>query len=81
MFKCKVCYGADVEPLSQDTPIRIGDIRRNSELRQMLGFTDNINLFVNGVSLPDDAIVPPDATVVIETAANKKAQMLELCAA
>jgi len=32
-------------------------------------------------ALPDDALVPNDSVVVIETAANKKAKVLELCCA
>lgn len=81
MFKCTVVYGADVEPFASDSPIRIGDLRHNEDLKAQLGFTDNVNFMVNGVTLPDDAIVPNDATVTVETAANKKAQVLELALA
>jgi hypothetical protein len=75
MFKCKVVYGADVEPHASDSPIRIGDLRRNEDLKAVLGFTDNVNFMVNGVTMPDEAIVPNDATVVVEIAANKKARL------
>ena len=76
MFRCKVVYGADVEPFESNSPIRVGDLRRNENLKHTLGFTDNVNIMVHGVALPDDALVPNDATVVIETAANKKAREL-----
>ncbi len=73
MFKCTVVYGADVEPYSSDSPIRIGDLRRNQDLKATLGFTDNVNFMISGVTQTDDAIVPNDAVVTVETAANKKA--------
>lgn len=73
MFKCNVVYGPDVEPYESDEPIKIGDLRRNQDLRAQLRYGDNVNLMVNGVALPDDALVPNGSTVVIETASNKKA--------
>jgi hypothetical protein len=75
-FSCKVKYSVDVEPLESDQPITIASIRQNADLKHTLGFGDNINLYVNGVAMPNDAIVPNDATVVIETAANTKATVL-----
>lgn len=80
MFKCTVVYGPDSESFEQDTPIKIGDIRRSEDLRDTLGYGDNVNLMIGGVTMPDDAIVPQDSVVVIETAANKKAES-ELLAA
>lgn len=73
MFKCNVVYGVDTESLNSDSPISIGSIRRNEDLKGSLGFGDNVNLMINGVTMPDEALVPNGATVVIETAANKKA--------
>lgn len=73
MFKCTVVYGPDSESFEQDTPIKIGDIRRSEDLRDTLGYGDNVNLMIGGITMPDDAIVPQDSVVVIETAANKKA--------
>ena len=35
MFKCTVVYGPDSEQFEQDTPIKIGDIRRSDDLRQI----------------------------------------------
>ncbi len=73
MFKCTVVYGPDSETYEQDTPIKVGDIRRSDDLRDTLGYGDNVNLMIGGITMPDDAIVPNDSVVVIETAANKKA--------
>lgn len=80
MFTCNVNYGVDTEPFQSETPIRVSQIKRDMDLRNSLGFGDNVNVMVNGVTLPDDAIVPNGSTVVLETAANKKA-MPELVAA
>lgn len=74
MFKCTVVYGPDSETFEQDTPIKIGDIRRSEDLRDQLRYGDNVNLMIGGITMPDDAIVPQDSVVVIETAANKKAE-------
>ena len=73
MFKCSVVYGPDSEPFEQDTPIKVGDIRRSEDLRDQLGYGDNVNLMIGGITMPDDALVPNGSVVVIETAANKKA--------
>jgi hypothetical protein len=78
MFKCIVQYGVDVEPLESSTPITIGSIRRNQDLKDQLGWGDNVNLMVNGVTMPDEAIVPNGETVTVETAANTKARELAL---
>lgn len=81
MFKCLVKYGVDVEPLESSTPITIGSIRRDEDLRAQLGYGDNVNLMIDGVTMPDEAIVPAGATVTVETAANTKANEFELVAA
>lgn len=81
MFKCKVVYNVDTESFESDRPITIGQIRRNEDLKATLRYGDNVNIMVNGVAQSDEAIVPNDAVVVIETAANKKAIELELLAA
>jgi hypothetical protein len=78
MFKITVVYGADLEIKESDTPITIGQIRRDEDLRGSLGYGDNINLLINGVAMPDEAIVPNGSTVTLETAANKKAVESEL---
>lgn len=73
-------YGPDTVEHNSDSPIKIGDIRKSHDLRDQLGYGDNVNLMIGGIAMPDDAMVPQNSVVVIETAANKKAE-LELCAA
>lgn len=72
MFSCKVVYNVDTETLESDTPITIGSIRKNETLKDCLGYGDNVNIMINGVAQSNEAVVPHDAVVVIETAANKK---------
>jgi hypothetical protein len=74
MFKCKVQYGPDVVEHTSDSPIKIGDIRSSEELRDQLSYGDNVNLMIGGITMPNDALVPQGSLVVIETAANKKAE-------
>ena len=76
MFKCTVEYGSDIEPLASDRPITVGQIRQNQHLKSVLGFGDNVNIMIAGVTMPDEAIVPIDSRVTIETAANTKATAL-----
>lgn len=74
MFRCTVVYGTDSEQFEQEgTPIKISEIRHSEDLRDSLGYGDNVNLMIGGITMPDDALVPNGAVVVIETAANKKA--------
>ena len=81
MFKCKVVYNVDTESFESNRPITIGMIRASEDLKGSLGYGDNVNIMVNGVAQSNEAIVPNDAVVVIETAANKKAIEPELLAA
>ena len=74
MFKITVVYGPDLEVMESDTPITIGAVKRNQDLRDQLGYGDNVNLLINGVTMPDEATIPNGSTVTIETAANKKAE-------
>lgn len=73
-------YGPDESEHTSDIPIKIGDIRRDQELRDELGYGDNVNLMIGGIAMPDDAMVPQNSVVVIETAANRKAELELACA-
>ena len=75
MFRCTVMYGPDTTEHTSDAPIKIGDIRRSQELRDELRYGDNVNLMIGGIAMPDDAMVPQNSVVVIETAANRKAEL------
>jgi hypothetical protein len=66
-------YGVDSIQKTFEIPVTIGQLRRNTEIRAALGYGDNIKLLMNGVEMPDTAIVPNEGVVVIETRANAKA--------
>lgn len=73
MQRVTVKYGVDSVDKSFTVPVTIGSLRRDGNLKATLGYGDNVRLLINGVELTDDVIVPNGATVVIETAANSKA--------
>lgn len=56
-----------------NAPPTVGDLRQDGDLRRELGYGDNVRILVNDVEVPDNTTIPNGATVVIETAANKKA--------
>jgi hypothetical protein len=72
-FNIRVRYGVDEETMESDTPITVSAIRHDNNLRARLGYGDNVNALINGVTMPDEAIVPNGGLVVIETACNSKA--------
>lgn len=74
MFKITVSYGVSTIPIESSTPITIGSIRRNPNVRGALGCGDNIKLKIGGIEMSDnETIVPNGAEVEIVTAANSKA--------
>jgi len=48
-------------------------IRTDPNLKAGLGFSDNVRVVLNGVTMPDEAVIGTGSTVTIETAANTKA--------
>lgn len=50
-----------------------GDLRSDAATKAGLGFGDNVSLLVNGVSMPDSAVIANAATVSVETRCNTKA--------
>ena len=67
-------YGADRMQKTVECSATVADIKANSSIRAGLGFGDNIRVLHNGVALPNEAIVPNGADLVIETSCNSKAQ-------
>lgn len=68
-----VRYGIDQLTRTFEVPVTIGQLRRDGTIRSALGFGDNTRMLINGVPMSDDVNVPNGATVVVETAANTKA--------
>ncbi len=51
----------------------VGELKADRDLRDELGFSDNVRVLVNGVEQPDYLRLPNGSAVTIETAANTKA--------
>jgi len=73
MQKVTIRYGVDSINKTFEIPVTIGQLRNNQEIRAALGYGDNVKLLINGVEMPDNAVVPNDGTVVVETRCNAKA--------
>lgn len=68
-----VKYGVDSVTRTTPGVVTVGDIIEDDDLRAHLGYGDNVRALINGVEQPDDAGIPHGAVLVIETAANTKA--------
>lgn len=69
-----VKYGID--QFSKSTTmdnVTIGQVVDDYEIKNALGFGDNVRVLIHGVEQPNSALVPDGATLVIETRANSKA--------
>lgn len=73
MKKITIQYGGDILHKTVPADMTVGQLKDNDEIRTGLGFGDNINVLIAGVAQPDEAVIPGDTIVKIETAANKKA--------
>ncbi|MGZ4961680.1 MAG: hypothetical protein ACXWC8_03905 [Limisphaerales bacterium] len=73
MKNITVQYGVDSINKQFDDHTTIGDIQDNDSLKAVLGFGDNTKALINGIEQSSDTVIPPNATVRLETAANTKA--------
>lgn len=73
MQKVTVRYGLNTLDKTFTIPVTIRQLRNDQSIRAVLGYGDNVNLLINGIAMPDDAIVANGAIVTVETAANTKA--------
>jgi hypothetical protein len=73
MQKVTIRYGVDTIEKQFTVPVTIGSLRLDQNIRAGLGYGDNVKFLINGIEMSNDVIVPNGATVVVETAANSKA--------
>lgn len=73
MQKVTIRYGLNSLDKTFNIPVTIRTLKLDTTIRAALGYGDNVVMLLNGVAMPDDAIVPNGATVTVETAANTKA--------
>lgn len=70
----KVKYGIDEFDKSTSMEnVTIGQVVDDYEIKNALGYGDNVRVLIHGVEQPNAALVPDGATLVIETRANSKA--------
>lgn len=70
-----VRFGLESVTRQMEAPVTIGNIRRDANLRNILGYGENCRALINGVAMSDDVVVPANCTVAMETAANTKAKV------
>lgn len=68
-----VQFGTDNLPTQKPAGFTFGQLKRDSSLKMMLGFSDNVRALVNGVEMPDEAQVEAGTLVLLETKCNSKA--------
>lgn len=75
-MKIRVQYGVDYSDMDIMSGSTVADLRRDHNLKANLGFSDNVKFLVHGIELPDDAPIPSGSTIVVETKANQKAELV-----
>jgi len=66
-------YGVASMTREVEDDFRFRDLQQDDAFKAGLGFGDNIKALVDGIEQNRDTVIPPNATVRIETAANSKA--------
>ena len=68
-----VKYGVDQITKQVEDNFTFGDLQGSDSFKAGLGFGDNTKALVDGIEQNRDTVIPANATVRIETAANTKA--------
>jgi len=68
-----VKYGVDEITKQVEADFTFGDLQNSDTFKAALGFGDNTKVLVDGIEQNRDTVIPANATVRIETAANTKA--------
>ena len=68
-----VKYGVDEITKHVEADFTFGDLQGSDTFKAALGFGDNTKALVDGIEQNRDTVIPANATVRIETAANTKA--------
>ena len=73
-MKCiTVKYGVDSVTKQVEAGFTFGELQDSDTFKAALGFGDNTKALVDGIEQSRDTVIPANATVRIETAANTKA--------
>ena len=73
MKSITVKYGVDQITKQVEDDFTFGDLQDSDTFKAALGFGDNTKALVEGIEQNKETIIPANATVRIETAANTKA--------
>jgi hypothetical protein len=73
MKSITVKYGVDSVTKQVEADFTFGDLQESDTFKAALGFGDKTKALVDGIEQNRDTVIPANATVRIETAANTKA--------
>ena len=73
MKNITVKYGVDQITKQVEAGFTFGDLQNSDAFKAALGFGDNTKALMDGIEQNRNTVIPPGATVRIETAANTKA--------
>jgi len=73
MKSITVKYGVDQITKQVENDFTFGDLQESDTFKAALGFGDNTKALVEGIEQNKETVIPANATVRIETAANTKA--------
>lgn len=73
MYKVIIRFGPDQIERTYDAPVTIRQLRNDYNVKAALGYGDAVKFTISGIEMPDEAQVPNNGTVVVETRANSKA--------
>ena len=73
MKSITVKYGVDQITKQVEDNFTFGDLQDSDTFKAALGFGDNTKALVEGIEQNKETVIPANATVRIETAANTKA--------
>ena len=73
MKSITVNYGVDTITKQVEDGFTFGDLQESDTFKAALGFGDNTKALVGGIEQNRETIIPANATVLLETAANTKA--------
>lgn len=73
MYTYTLRHGIDKSTKSFDSAQTVRQLRANESFKAGLGYGDNVNLVLNGVTMEDDVFPPNNAELAVETRCNTKA--------
>lgn len=79
MTTVTVRFGVESVTKNFPGPVTVCDVRRDPNIKATLAYGDNVRTLMNGIALPDDAVLQSGSVVTIETAANQKAELVASC--